>query len=266
LVLRSKRLQKRLTAELQANQEILEKRKEELQANNETKTKLFSIIGHDLRGPIGALQGLLKLFKDGEVSREEFLSFIPKLRADVDHIYFTLNNLLSWGHTQLNGSVTKPSVVTFDHIVEENINLLTEIAEQKSIRIVNKIEANIHVWSDPNQIDIVVRNLISNALKFTPENGMVTVEAVEREENWEIAIRDTGVGMDRITLGKLFQEKTNHSTYGTNNEKGTGLGLSLCKEMVEKNNGKIWADSMLRKGSSFYFTLPKARQELGKAV
>ena len=92
------KLQKRLTQELSAKKDILEKRKAELQANNETKTKLFSIIGHDLRGPIGALQGLLQMFKEGEVSKEEFLSFIPKLRADVDHIYFTLNNLLSWGN------------------------------------------------------------------------------------------------------------------------------------------------------------------------
>jgi signal transduction histidine kinase len=266
LINRSSKLQKRLAQELSAKKDILEKRKAELQANNETKTKLFSIIGHDLRGPIGALQGLLQMFKDGEVSKEEFLSFIPKLRADVDHIYFTLNNLLSWGNSQLNGSVTRPAVVPLANLVQDNINLLAEIAENKSIRVVSEISDNILVWSDPNQTDIVVRNLISNALKFTPENGMVTIRAHEKGTHWEISIRDTGVGIDRITMGQLFQEKSNHSTYGTNNEKGTGLGLSLCKEMVENNQGQIWVDSMLRKGSTFFFTLPKAEKKYSQAV
>ena len=122
------------------------------------------------------------------------------------------------------------------------------------------------VWSDPNQIDIVVRNLISNALKFTPENGMVTIQGIEREGHWEISIRDTGVGMDRITLEGLFKEKSHNSTYGTNNEKGTGLGLSLCKEMIENNQGRIWVESMVRKGSTFYFTLPKAEKKYSQAV
>jgi signal transduction histidine kinase len=166
----------------------------------------------------------------------------------------------------MNGSVTKPAAVPLEHIISENINLLSEIADNKSIRVVSKVGANTLVWSDPNQVDIVVRNLISNALKFTPENGMVTLEAQEEKEQWLISIRDTGVGMDRVTLQKLFGEHTNHTTYGTANEKGTGLGLSLCKEMIEKNNGKIWVDSMLRKGSTFYFTLPKANKKYSQAV
>ncbi|WP_445384872.1 tetratricopeptide repeat-containing sensor histidine kinase [Robiginitalea sp. IMCC44478] len=265
LIYRSKKLQKRLNTELQEKKDILEVRKTELIANNETKTKLFSIIGHDLRGPIGALQGLLKMFKDGDVNKEEFLSFIPKLRADVDHIYFTLNNLLSWGQSQLNGSKTKPADVSLENIVEENINLLSEIAENKSIKIVSEVAPNTLLWSDPNHLDIIVRNLISNALKFTPENGMVTIKAVEKAAEWEISIRDTGVGIDRMTLQKIFEEKSNHSTYGTANEKGTGLGLSLCKEMVENNNGTIWVESILRKGSTFYFTMPKSTKNYSKA-
>ena len=263
---RSKKLQQQLTQELKVKHQILEKRKSELQVNNETKTKMFSIIGHDLRGPIGALKELLKMFKDGEVSQEEFSSYLPKLRADVDHIYFTLNNLLSWGQSQLNGSMTKPTVISITQIVSDNMKLLNEIAENKSISIVNKVPSNTEVWSDPNQVDIVVRNLVSNALKFTPENGMITISADEKEDHWVISIRDTGVGMDRVTLQKIFEQKNNHSTYGTANEKGTGLGLSLCKEMVEKNNGNIWVDSMLRKGSTFYFTLPKSAENYSKAV
>ena len=268
LVYRSKKLQQRLTRELEAKHEILEKRKAELQVENETKVKLFSIIGHDLRGPVGALKELLQIFKDGEISITELASYMPKLRSDVDHIFFTLNNLVSWGYTQLNGSTTRPTSILLEGIAAENIKLLNEVAENKSIKIVSEIPENTQVWSDPNQVDIVLRNLISNALKFTPENGMVTLSAEEKNDYWIISIRDTGVGMDRITLQKIFQEDstTTHSTYGTANEKGTGLGLSLCKEMIKKNGGEIWVDSLLRKGSTFYFTLPKAAGLYSKAV
>ena len=121
------------------------------------------------------------------------------------------------------------------------------------------------MYSDSNQIDIVVRNLISNALKFTPDNGVITIRAKEGKDNWEISIQDTGVGMDKETLEKLFSKSSNVSTYGTNNEKGTGLGLALCKEMIEKNKGHIWVESKLRLGSCFYFTLPKAKKSYSKA-
>jgi len=266
LVYRAEVIQKRLNKELEAKKEILEKRESELQESNETKTKLFSIIGHDLRGPVGALQELLRLYSDGDMEADEFLEFVPKLREDVDHVSFTLNNLLSWGHTQMNGAVTKPSLMALESLVSENIKLLSEIAKKKSIKIVSELTENTLTWSDSNQIDIVVRNLISNALKFTPQNGMITISARERDNLWEVSIKDTGVGMDKITVKNLFVKNSNITTYGTDNEKGTGLGLSLCKEMVEKNGGSIWVESALRKGSCFFFTLPKREKSYSKAV
>lgn len=261
LVRRNERIQKELNKELLSKKTDLEKKEEHLKDVNQTKDKLFSIIGHDLRGPIGAFQGLMKLFKEGEMSKDEFLEFVPKLKSDIDHIAFTLNNLLSWGQTQMDGAVTKPTVTALETIVQENIALLSEIANNKSIELINSIEANTLTWVDTNQIDIVIRNLISNALKFTPENGVITIGAVEKSKYWEIYVRDNGVGMNEETLGKIFNKNTNHTTYGTNDEKGTGLGLSLCKEMVEKNKGIIWVDSATNKGSSFYFTVPKAQKE-----
>lgn len=260
LVRRSERIQKNLNKELKEKTGDLEKTEHELREINRTKDKLFSIIGHDLRGPIGAFQGLLKLFKDGDIGQSEFMEYIPKLRHDIDHISFTLNNMLTWGHTQMNGAITKPSVVSLCSVVKDNIHLLSEIAENKSIRLVSQLAANTMVWSDSDQIDIVVRNLLSNALKFTPENGMVTVTAEEKNQNWQISIRDTGIGIDDKIIGKIFAVNSSHTTYGTNNEKGTGLGLSLCKEMIEKNGGTIWVDSLLRKGSTFHFTVPKAKK------
>jgi signal transduction histidine kinase len=266
LVYRAEKVQKRLNKELELKKEVLEKRESELEASNETKTKLFSIIGHDLRGPVGALQELLRLYSDGDMETDEFIEFVPKLREDVDHISFTLNNLLSWGHTQMNGAITKPSLMALESLVSENIKLLSEIAKKKSIKIVSELAENTLTWSDSNQIDIVVRNLISNALKFTPQNGMITISAREHDKLWEVSIRDTGVGMDKITVKNIFEKNSNITTYGTNNEKGTGLGLSLCKEMVEKNGGSIWVESTLRKGSCFFFTLPKREKSYSQAV
>ena len=128
-----------------------------------------------------------------------------------------------------------------------------------------KVSENTITWADHNQIDIVIRNLISNALKFTPMNGKVTVSAIDIEQCWQVSVRDNGVGMDKITQNKLFDKNANMSTYGTNNEKGTGLGLSLCKEMVEKNKGNIWVESNINEGSCFYFTLPKPETRYIKA-
>ena len=261
LVRRSEKIQKNLNTELKKKTGDLEKSDSELREINQTKDRLFSIIGHDLRGPIGAFQGLLKLFKDGEIGQNEFIEFIPKLGHDIDHISFTLNNLLTWGQTQMNGAVTKPSVISMESIVEENIHLLSETAENKSIKLVSQLASNTLAWSGGNQIDIVIRNLISNALKFTPENGMVTITSIDKDKHWQISIRDTGVGMNQETIEKIFIENANMTTYGTNNEKGTGLGLSLCKEMVEKNEGAIWVESILRKGSTFHFTVPKSKSK-----
>lgn len=265
LVYRNEKIQKRLYNELKEKSKILIEREAELSEINRTKNKLFSIIAHDLKGPIGALQGLLKLFSSNEIDRKEFFSLVPKLKTDVDHIFFTLNNLLSWGQAQMNGVVTKPRSTALDTIVNDNICLLSEVAAKKSIKVLNQLPENSTVWADVDQIDIVVRNLISNALKFTPENGLITIEAQEKPKNWEVMVRDTGIGMDEETQEKIFSDTSNLTTYGTNNEKGTGLGLSLCKEMIEKNKGKIWVESFPRKGSCFYFTLPKASKNYKQA-
>jgi len=256
---------KKLYKELQLNTKNLREREMELNSINRKKDKLFSIIGHDLRGPIGALQGLLKLMAIGEVAREDFSKFIPKLKGDVDHILFTLNNLLSWGYSQMNGTVTKQKIVYLNKLVKSSIDLLSEMAGNKSIKIINQIPEDCLILADENQLDVVIRNLISNAIKFTPENGLITLEVDDADKYWKVKIRDTGIGMDKKTTNKLFQENSNITTYGTNNEKGTGLGLSLCKEMVEKNKGKIWVESVPKKGSTFYFTAQKITKKYRKA-
>ncbi|MEX0315869.1 MAG: ATP-binding protein [Allomuricauda sp.] len=265
VVRRNEKTLKRLNRELQEKSVVVTEREAELNEINKTKTKLFSIIGHDLRGPIGALQGILKLFTDGEIGKDEFLSFIPKLKSDVENISFALNNLLSWGQTQLNGVATKPKRISLDKIVSANVQLLSEVAASKSIKIINQIPENPLIWADQHHIDIVVRNLLSNAIKFTPDNGLITIEAEEKRNVWQVMIRDTGIGMNKEIQKKIFEDTTNITTYGTNNEKGTGLGLSLCKEMIIKNKGEIWVESVLRKGTTFFFTVPKAEKKYQKA-
>lgn len=264
LIQRGKKIQKDLNTKLKRQKQVLQQRESELKLTNRTKDKLFSIIAHDLRGPIGALQDLLQLFRDGDIKKSEFLEYIPKLRNDVGHIAFTLNNLLSWGESQLKGAATHPSTVPVENLVTENINLLSEIANSKGIKFVNKVPENTLSWVDSHQIDIVIRNLISNALKFTPEKGTITIDAKEINNLWQISVQDTGVGMDLVTQKNLFGKNNFSTTYGTNNEKGTGLGLSLSKEMVEKNKGTIWMESTLGKGTCFYFTVPKSEKKYGK--
>lgn len=265
IVRRSAVIQKKLLRELQEKSKVVSDRETQLSEINRTKTKLLSIIGHDLRGPIGALQGMLKLFTDGEIGKSEFISFIPKLRSDVENISFALNNLLSWGQTQLNGISPKPKRISLDKLVSGNVQLLSEVASGKSIKIINQLPENPQIWADLNHIDIVIRNLLSNAIKFTPENGLITIEAEEKRDVWQIMIRDTGIGMNKEIQKKIFENTTNITTYGTNNERGTGLGLSLCKEMIIKNKGEIWVESILRKGTTFFFTVPKAEKRYQQA-
>ncbi|WP_437395627.1 tetratricopeptide repeat-containing sensor histidine kinase [Flagellimonas lutimaris] len=265
VIRRSENIQKKLNKELKVKSQAVIQREAQLHEINKTNTKLFSIIGHDLRGPIGGLQGILKMFTDGEITTKELVSFIPKLKTDVENISFTLNNLLSWGMNQLNGVVTKPKRVSLSYIVVNNIQLLSEIAKSKSLKIINQLPDNPRIWADNNQIDIVIRNLLSNAIKFTPENGLITIDAEEKSGMWQISVRDTGIGMTAEMQRTIFKDSSNVTTYGTNNEKGTGLGLSLCREMVLKNKGEIWVESIPRKGTTFFFTVPKAQSRYQKA-
>lgn len=266
LVMRSRKIQKRLNIELELKKDTLEKSEFELKKINETKNKLFSIIGHDLRGPIGAFQGILLMLKKSEISQNEFMQVVPNLHADIESISFTLNNLLSWGQSQLKGNTTRPSIISLEQIVNDNFNLLSEIAIKKSIELISNLCDNTLAWSDPDHMDIIIRNLISNALKFTPENGLITINARADEKYWEVSVSDTGVGMDLKTQAAILSKDSTVTTYGTANEKGTGIGLSICKEMVEKNGGRIWVDSTIKIGTSFYFTVPIANNNLQQAV
>jgi signal transduction histidine kinase len=252
LLRRTTIIEKKLNRELQ-------QREQELRAINDTKNKLFSIIGHDLKGPMNNLNQLLKLYVEKQIGEDEFAQFAPKLQKDVDNVHFTLNNLLSWGKTQMQGATINPQEVVVHKLVQENCMLLNDMALNKKLEIRNYLPKEAVVWADPHHLDIVLRNLISNAIKFTAQQGRITLSAKEEGEYLVVEISDTGIGMDPETQDKILNGKGTYSTYGTNNEKGTGLGLSLCREILKKNQGSIGVRSVPKKGSTFYFSLPRKK-------
>ncbi len=256
MIFRANRLQKKYTRELQEKQNALILHDAELVESNKTKDRLFSIIAHDLRGPIGSFHSLMELYLDNSLSKEESNYILPKALQEIKGISRMLNNLLIWAKTQMTGIEVKKQNIDIQKTVEDTVLLLTPFADGKNIFIKNSIPKNIISYSDKNNINIVMRNLISNAIKFTNNNGEILIKLIEKDDKLQIEVRDNGVGMDLETLDKLFKKNNTDSTYGTNNEKGTGLGLSLSKEMVESNGGKLWVTSFPDQGSSIYFTIP----------
>ncbi|MBU2996314.1 tetratricopeptide repeat-containing sensor histidine kinase [Cellulophaga baltica] len=257
LLYRTSKLQAKHTKELQQKQKVLLQHEAELSESNNTKNKLFSIIAHDLKGPINSFLLLMKMSLDETISIDEFKALFPKAIHDIQGISDMLNNLLVWANSQMEGITLKQVNIDIYKNATKTISLLEPIAKKKEINIINKIQKNTISFSDRNHLNIIIRNLISNAIKFTNIEGEIKINSIENEDSIQIQISDNGIGMDEETLVNLFERKHMKSTYGTNNEKGTGLGLSICKEMVESNGGKIWAKSIVTEGTSIYFTVPK---------
>jgi len=173
--------------------------------------------------------------------------------------YNLLENLLHWSRAQTGRMEVNPSGFDLHEIIEENIRLLGGNASEKNISLISKIYQGTLVYGDANMISTVIRNLISNAIKYTKPTGKVTLKSRLKGDTMEIAITDTGVGIKKEDLSKLFRIDTNFTTSGTANEEGTGLGLSLCKEFIDINNGTIKVDSKPGKGTTFYVNLPKPK-------
>lgn len=228
-----------------------------LQELNATKDKLFAILGHDLRAPIASLVNVMEMLNTEMISPKEFLFFSSKLKEGIEHVHFTLNNLLIWANSQMQGLKTNIQNIDLQELINANINLLSTIANAKNIHISHEIPTNAYAKADKDQIDLVLRNLMSNALKFTPQYGKIQILVSAQDSFWEISVRDTGVGISPERIAKLFVQGNYFSSLGTGGEKGTGFGLWICKEMIEKNGGKIWVESQEGKGSIFTFTLPK---------
>lgn len=229
-----------------------------LQELNATKDKLFSIIGHDLKGPLNSLTSFSSLLLNhiDKISKEEIKMLSQDIDKSLKNLFTLLENLLEWSRSQTGAIDFKPEEFDLADVLTENETLLKVQAQNKKITIVNENKVSLPVKVHRNSVNTVVRNLLSNAIKFTPEGGKVIMNADSNGSLYTISVTDTGVGMSATAMQKLFKIGTKHSTLGTAKEKGTGLGLILCKDFVEKNGGTINVESTEGVGSKFYFTLP----------
>jgi signal transduction histidine kinase len=232
----------------------------QLQDLNATKDKFFSIISHDLKGPLNSLTSFSSLLINhtDSLSKDEIRMLAKDLDKSLKNLFALLENLLEWSRSQTGNIEFKPEVFDLNVLLEQNKGLLQTQALNKKIQIENRSAGDVAVKAHKHSVNTVVRNLISNAIKFTPEGGTITLEAVGGQNgDLMVSVKDTGVGMGPEVIQKLFRLDTKHTTKGTADEKGTGLGLILCKDFIEKNGGRIWVESTPGKGSVFYFSLPR---------
>jgi len=224
-----------------------------------TKDKFFSIIAHDLKSPFNSIWGLSQLLAEQlkEKNYEGVEEYAELIQNSSELAVNLLKNLLEWARSQTGKMEFSPEYIEMVSLISDTTKLLENSASQKSITIFTELPRNMVVFADRAMLGTVLRNLISNAIKFTKPEGQIVISLLQSTSEITFVVSDNGVGIKPDAIGKLFRIDENHSTLGTKNEKGTGLGLILCKEFIEKHGGKIWAESVFSKGSKFYFTIPR---------
>lgn len=235
---------------------LLTEQNKELKDLNNTKDKLFSIIGHDLKQPLHSINGLLELLENEEIEDPSLREIVSELKKTTNNTSELLSNLLRWAASQTGDIKFKPENFVLDQILEDVIGVIKPAASLKSIKINEDIKDDLNVYADPNMISTVLRNLLTNALKFTRPGGNIDI-TVNNNTNYAIVhIKDDGVGMNPEELSRLHNMESQISTLGTSGEIGTGIGLLLCKEFIAMNNGKIDVTSEVNKGSCFSVFIP----------
>ena len=246
------------------NKEKILKQKEEIQLQasrleelNRFKDKTFSVLSHDLRGPVGSLTSAMSMLDENVMTQADFMTFKPDVQNQLHAVSALLDNLLNWAKGYMHGETAKnPEKMDMHDIVQHNIKLSQDAAGRKKIKIHNNIPPSTTVLGYPGQIDIVIRNLMMNSIKFSNNNGAITFSAKPLAGRAQITITDEGIGMTEAQLNKLFTVSADNSTYGTGGEKGIGIGLLLCYEFIKANNGTISASSEVNKGTVFTIVLP----------
>ena len=268
----------RFVEELQFNKELMEENANEFARLNEmlgesesrltelnaSKDKFFSIISHDLRSPFTSIIGFAEVMLEdiNTLSQEEIKEFTNSIYKSSKNIQNLLENLLQWSRVQTGRIELNPINFDLNSLINDVIALYHVNAARKKISLVNKVENQYYVKADKFMIDTLLRNLVSNSIKFTNQGGEIKIIVDDSlEGRLLVTISDNGVGINEETIEKLFKIDSHVTTKGTEKEKGTGLGLILCKEFVEKNNGKIWVESKIGKGSDFKFTLPYSAEK-----
>ncbi len=227
---------------------------------NATKDRFFSIIAHDLRGPFQTLLGFSEILSTNidELSKKEIKTFYTQINLTLNRQYELLNNLLDWARLQIQNFNIVCEKISLYEVLNEAIETLSLSAREKNIELINDIPRELKIFADKNMLQLVLRNLIVNSIKFSYKDDIVKVSTKQKENLVEITVADNGVGITENDLEKIFRIDVQHSTPGTSNEKGTGLGLILCKEIIEKHGGKIWIKGEKGKGTKVSFTLRNA--------
>ncbi|WP_372753970.1 ATP-binding protein [Labilibaculum sp.] len=226
---------------------------------NSTKDKFFSIIAHDLKSPFNGIMGFSEVLSDQVKNNnyEGIEKYAEIINTSSQHAMDLLTNLMEWSRVQTGLIKFNPEYIDVVPMIKSITELLKSASEHKSITISLNSSINFILYADKEMIEVVLRNLISNAIKFTPYKGAINITTVEKENEYVISVVDNGIGIENNVLENLFRIDNSHSTLGTNNERGTGLGLILCNDFIAKHKGKIWVESELDVGSTFYFSLPK---------
>lgn len=244
-----------LNEEVNVQMELVTSQNRELEQLNKVKNKFFSIVSHDLRSPLANLKMLFSLYREGELTETELGAILSKLE---DTIYTTaafLDNLLEWSKSQLDGIQVKPAYFALGKVVLENLQMMDSAIKGKGLIVENNVAKNIQIFADQNMIHVVIRNLISNCIKFCKEGDKIIIDAAKKDGKIILSIKDTGPGMNQANIENLFSLEYTVTT-GTSGEKGHHIGLILCKDMVEQNKGKITVDSKSGEGTTFYVALP----------
>lgn len=232
--------------------------KEKLTTINTEKDRFFSIIAHDLKNPFNIMIGITSILASGEVKvkREEEIQFLKDLHQVATEGYKLLQNLLEWARIQRGESRFLPEVLDIKQLITESTDLLDHMAARKNINLSIQVPQGTHAYADKNMLSTVLRNLISNALKFTHKGGDIIIGSDLKRNYLKLYVKDNGIGISEKDQEKLFRIDTSFSNIGTEQETGTGLGLILCKGFVEQNGGKIWVESKVGEGCTFFFTIP----------
>jgi signal transduction histidine kinase len=252
---------KEMNQKLLLSQEAVKSVNQQLEQSNKEKDKFFCIIAHDLKSPFNGILGLSEMLRDEakDIGTDSIVKFANLIHSSTQHTFELLKNLLEWARMQQGRIPFAPKPFLLNDLVNHEIVGLSNVANQKNIELINGLPSKVLLTADENMIRTVLRNLVANAIKFTPKNGKIKIDAHIMSNAVEISVSDTGLGMSQETIAKLFKIETSFTKKGTENETGTGLGLILCKEFIEKHNGRIWVESKEGQGSIFSFVIPQEK-------
>lgn len=242
------------------NREKLLEQTNRLELLNRDKDNLFTVISHDLRGPVGSAKQMISYLIDNETTAEEKTFLLSAINSSIGNSFTLLSNLLLWARNERGVIELETKNINISKCIGNTIALLQKSGEDKNITIENRFRNELVSYSDTNLFETVVRNLLANAIKFTNENGKIVLSYKINSDTISISVKDNGIGVSKEEQEKIFSDYSIVTSFGTKNEKGSGLGLKLCKEFAEKNSGEIWVVSEEGKGSEFIFTVLKEKR------